>query len=222
MADEVMNFFESTLAAKDAFVGVVGFGVWELILYTIGITLYALFIWHFHKFIGGRDVFKWNHVRDASGALSRLSEGFYYFIRYLFMYPIVVFLWFVIFASFMFVLGKDAAGANIILISFALVTSIRVMSYYSEKLSMEIAKLVPLALLVVYIVQPNFFAFGDTSARLWDIANFWTDILKYVAFSVAAEWILRIGWSIKQRIAPDIHAPQEINDVRKVVERFGR
>lgn len=223
MAVEVQNIFESSLAAKDQFIGAIGFNAWELILFTFGIVLYALFIWHFYRFIGRRDVFKWDtHKYETSGAFGKLGRGFLYFLQYLIIYPIIVFGWFVIFASFMFVLGENVVESNILLVSFAIVTAIRITAYYKEGLSLDLAKLIPLALLVVYIVQPNIFEFQQTSDRLIGLGEFLTDIVKFIAFSVVIEWILRMLWSIKQKIAPNVHIKDEVEGVRKTVERFGR
>ena len=210
------TIFDPLLALSGNFAAAIGPNFLNLILYTIGMAVYAIFIWHFYKFIGRRDIFKWDTEKFArASGFGRLGQAGLYFAKYLVAYPVLVFVWFGVFSTFMFVLGQNIDTQHVLLISFALVTSIRVMAYYSEELSYDVAKLVPLALLGVYIVQPAFLNI-DATARVFDLASFVGDILKFTAFSVAAEWFLRIVWDVKQKLAPHTHVPGN------VVERFGR
>ncbi len=212
----VETIFDPLLAFQGKFEAIIGSNVWNLIIYTIGIAAYAIFIWHFYKYVGRRDIFAWDTEKyERSGAFGRFAHSFFYLIKYLIAYPILVFLWFGVFAVFMFVLGQGIQTEQVLLISFSLVTAIRITAYYSEELSYDLAKLIPLALLGVYIVQPAFLDIA-ASERVFDLVTFITDVLKFTAFSVAAEWFLRIVWSIKKKVAPHVHAPGNI------VERFGR
>lgn len=209
--------FDPLVSAVASLYGVVGPNLWNLILYTIGMAVYAIFIWHFSRYIAQRDVFKWDAEKWArSGGLGRFAEGFGYLIKYLIFYPILVFIWFGVFSTFMFLLGKSLQIDQILLVSFALVTSIRIMAYYSEDLSRQVSILLPLAMLGIFVIQPTFFNFDAASNRIFDLVSFVGDIFKFLAFSISVEWFLRIVWDIKQRVAPHIHAPGNI------VERFGR
>lgn len=217
------SFLAQISALQGQFVSFAGANVWDLILFTVGITAYSLFIYHFYKYVAERDIFKWDWEKfSRENSLGKFEDGILYAVRYMILYPVLVFLWFSVFASFMFVLGKNIPIENILLVSFGFVTTIRITAYYRESLSYELAKLVPLGLLAVYIVEPTFFNFSETSARVFDLANFWIDIAKFLAFSVIAEWILRILWSVKQAIMPSEDLDEEIEEVKKKVERFGR
>lgn len=211
------TFFDPLLLFYGDFSHAVGANVIDLIIYTFAIAAYSIFVWHFHKFISQRDVFKWDTEKfERSGAFGRFGHGLAYFIKYLVAYPILVFVWFGVFSIFMFLLGKSLPVENILLITFALVTSIRIVAYYAEEMSNTLAILIPVTLLVVYVADPSFFDFGAVSDRAFSVVNFVGDVLKYTAFSVFMEWVLRIAWSIKQKVAPHVHAPGN------VVERFGR
>jgi len=209
--------FDPLLLLHGDFASVVGPNLINLVIYTFAIAAYSIFVWHFHRFVAQRDVFKWDTEKfERSGTLGRFGHGFAYFVKYLVAYPILVFVWFGVFSVFMFLLGKSLPVENVLLITFALVTSIRIVAYYAEEMSNTLAILIPVTLLIVYVSDPSFFDFGAVGDRAFNVLNFVGDILKYTAFSVFMEWVLRISWSIKQRIAPHVHAPQN------VVERFGR
>lgn len=198
-------YLEYLFGLQQSFVTLAGQNVWELILYTIGIAVYAVFIWHFYKYVSRRDVFKWDS--------DRFGNAFFYFVKYLIAYPVLVFVWFGIFATFIFVLG-DLTNVNALLTAFAIVIAIRITAYYNEEISNDLGKLLPLAMLGVFILQPNFIRFEGLTDRFFELGLFAFDILKFTAVAVAAEWFLRIVWSIKRKISP---AKDE-----KGRERFGR
>jgi len=207
MADPLVSLLLSGLTES---------GLSNMLTFTVGIVAYSVFVWHFHRFLGSRDVFKWDveaYVR--SGGLGKLARGIAYFAKYLVAYPFLVFIWFGVISSLMFVLGNSADAQRILIVSFSLVTAIRVCSYYREELAMELAKLLPFAMLVSFIMQPSGLSL-DGGQRLLDLGAFVSDILGFLAISVSAEWIMRILWSVKRHFAP--HKHQEL----KIAERFGR
>jgi uncharacterized membrane protein len=92
---------------------------------------------------------------------------------------------------------------------------VRICSYYKEELSIELAKLIPFAILATYLLQPVAVNL-ETGSKLFDLVSFVGDLAGFFVFSVAAEWVIRIAWSIKRHFAPHVHP--ELN----VLERFGR
>lgn len=188
----------------------------NMVAFTVGLVLYAIFVWHFHRFIGRRDVFSWDTEKfERSGGLGKFAHGFAYFVKYLIAYPVIVFIWFGVFATFLFVLGNNIDIPRALMVSFAMVTGIRVCSYYKEELAIELAKLLPFALLATYLVLPSAFDIG-AAQRVMSLGTFVFDLLGFMVFSVFAEWVIRIIWSIKRRLAPHVHPELDI------VERFGR
>ncbi|MBI4894469.1 MAG: hypothetical protein HY833_01905 [Candidatus Aenigmarchaeota archaeon] len=184
--------------------------------FTAGLVIYAIFIWHFHRYVSTRDVFRWDTEKyERSGALGKLGHGIAYLVKYLIAYPVLVFVWFGVFAAFMFVLGGSFQVQTILLVSFALVTAIRICSYYKEELAVELAKIVPFSILAAFVLQPSAFNF-DATQKVFELGSFLGDILSFMIFSVFAEWVIRIAWSIKRKLAPHVHPELDI------VERFGR
>lgn len=207
MADPLAGILSSGLT-ESKFLGMVAF--------TVAIIIYAVFVWYFYRFLGSRDVFKWDVEAYArSGGLGRLARGFAYFVKYLVAYPILVFVWFGVLSSFMFVLVGSVDVQRILIVSFSLVTAIRVCSYYREELSLELAKLIPFAMLASFIMQPASVSL-DVTQRASEVGAFVADIFGFLLLSATAEWMIRIIWSIKRHFAP--HRHQELN----IAERFGR
>lgn len=207
---------DSLMAGLGGFPGLGGSSLFNLVAFTAALVIYAIFVWKFHGYIGKRDIFSWDTEKfERAGGLGKLGHGLAYFVKYLIAFPVMAFVWFGVFGAFMFVLSTGFEVQKILLISFSLVTAIRVCAYYNEKLSLELAKLLPLNLLVIYIIQPSAFNFSAVE-RAMDLGSFAGVLVTFFLFSVLAEWVIRILWSIKRKLSPHVHPELD------TVERFGR
>jgi len=183
-----------------------GENYFKLIIYTIGITIYALVIWKFYRSISKRDLFKldlskYEWYGDSKWKRAKKAwEVFLYILKYGIIFPIYVFIWFSILAIFIFLLSKTATIEHVLFISIAVVSATRITSYYKEELSADIAKLLPFVLLGVFIVDPNFFSISLLYERITEVSRLGPNLLTFLAFSVILEWFLRIAYLIKQGI----------------------
>ncbi|NIO45103.1 MAG: hypothetical protein GTN36_06165 [Candidatus Aenigmarchaeota archaeon] len=175
----------------------------RLFVFTIGLFIYAIFVWHFYRTLAKRDLFKIDlekynlpHVKHKT--LGKAGSVIAYILKYGFIFPVYIFIWFLILSSFLLVLTEETTINNILLISIVVVSTTRVTSYYNENLSTDLAKLVPFALLGVSLIDPNFFSMETTVARFSEIPNLWSQILQFLIFSIVLEWILRILYLIKR------------------------
>src|SRR3989338_7562785 len=91
-----------------------------LLVYTLAMVLYALFIWKFYRLMAKRDIFK----LDLSEAAYSVHKTFRaavsvlaYILEYLIIFPVLVFVWFGVLALFLFFLAKTQSIENILLIS---------------------------------------------------------------------------------------------------------
>jgi len=178
----------------------------QLFVFTIGLFIYAIFVWHFYRTLAKRDLFKIDlekynlpHVKHKT--LGKVGSLIAYILKYGFIFPIYIFIWFLILSSFLLVLTEETTINNILLISIVVVSTTRVASYYNENLSTDLAKLVPFALLGVSLIDPNFFSMETTVARFSEIPNLWSQILQFLIFSIALEWILRVLYLIKRGLS---------------------
>lgn len=178
----------------------------QLFVFTIGLFIYAIFVWYFYKTLSKRDLFKINlekynlpHVKHKT--LGKVGSVLAYILKYGFIFPIYIFIWFLILSLFLLVLSEKIAINHIILTSVVVVSATRVTSYYKEDLSSDMAKLIPFALLAILLINPNFFSMEITMARFSEIPNLWSEILRFLIFSIVLEWILRILYLIKKGLS---------------------
>lgn len=202
MAEGLSTYFPFLQVYFDQITTVLGVSTINLVAYTIGMVLYGIFIWHLYRFIARREIFPFRLQKYMSTERKILNAAAY-ILENLVIFPILVFLWFGLFSLFMFFLAKDLTVATVLLVSMALVATIRITSYYNEDLSKDIGKLIPFALLAIFLVAPGFFSIELVEDRIAEVFSFGEDILKFAAFTVTVEWVLRILYLIKKKILGD-------------------
>ena len=97
-------------------------------------------------------------------------------------------------------MSKSQGIENILMISMTLVVAVRVLAYYREELAKEVAKLLPLAILGLFIVDPTYFSWEISLNNISRIPDYWVTLLNYLLFAVLLEFILRLVVDIKDSL----------------------
>ncbi|MBD3318652.1 hypothetical protein GF342_01960 [Candidatus Woesearchaeota archaeon] len=174
-----------------------------LLGFIAGMVVYAFFIFKFYRFLARRDIFRLDlaqYAKERYGAFRSLMGSVFYLFEHLFLFPLFIFFWFGVVTVLLTLLSKDSIS-QILLVSMALVASVRVTAYYSEALSQDLAKLLPLALLGVFLVDISYFSYERSWSLIMSIPDQWVPLTFYFFFTVMLEFVLRIGYLI---IGPEI------------------
>ena len=163
--------------------------------YVIGMAVYALFVFQFYRFVAARDMFALDLSRYQESR-HRWVRGFLhvvlYVAKYILLFPALAFFWFAVFTLILAILSKDRAFSDILLIALATVSAIRVTAYYNEDLSRDLAKILPFAVLAIFLIDASFFKIEDSLKVLEQANNHRESILYYLVFLVAVEFVLRL------------------------------
>jgi hypothetical protein len=189
------------------------------ILGSLGILLlemviYSIFIFKFYRFLSSRDIIKVDYSRYSNVGL-RFIRWIGYLLQNIFLFPVIVFFWFAILAMLLGFLGKHQTTESILLVSIALVSAIRIAAYYSEDLSRDLAKMLPFALLGIYLVDQSYFEFEVSLELLKSVPEYWRLLVYYFAFIIALEFILRILHNIVSLLRRKQEHPPVMNEPRK-------
>lgn len=164
------------------------------ILYlVISIAFYSIIIWHFYRFIAKRDCFK---------VSERGHPKLFGFLKYFFIFPFVAIVFFLGFSLLLLFLTRNINVDMVLSTSFAIVLAVRITSYYSEDLSKDVAKMLPFALLGIFLVDPSYFDFDVTMSNLNSLPQHVNTIALFIFFTIFAEWILRVMLTIRYAIFP--------------------
>jgi len=178
------------LSLKDILIGDTS-AILSIVYFIIMISIYSLIIWHFYRFLAQRDCFSFHHS---------LHPRIINMLKYMFCFPFIAFIFFIGLSLMLLFITKDYDISILLSTAFAYVAAVRIVSYYSEDLSRDLSKMLPLAILALFIVDPAYFSFGDIVIKIFSIPMFFTLCIKYILYIVIMEWILRVLLSIRLRV----------------------
>jgi len=169
----------------------------NLLLFTFGLFLYAVFVWHFYRKLAKKDLFeldlsKYRYDRGSHRLLRELYDVLAYVVEYLVLFPLYVSFWFGVMSLFLCVLVKGVDVQQIILFSAVLVGAIRMAAYYKEELAADLAKLLPLALIAILVMDMSSFSMEIAYGRILEIPSFLPLIIGFLEFNVLIELMLRM------------------------------
>ena len=184
-------------------------------IYTVLITIYAIFIWKFYRFLARRDIIKLNLSKynpTEHPVWNKVLASVLFFLEYIVIMPIVVFFWFAILSVFLLILSREQSVQSILLISAGVVGATRMTSYFSEDLSKDLAKMFPFTILAVFLLNPNAFNFSELVGRFVEIPSLINHILLYLVFVTAIEIVLRAFTLIMQLFSSSEETPKPENE----------
>lgn len=194
----------------------------NLVLYSLLMAFYGFFVWKFHRTLAKRDIialdftkYRWsNHP-----FLDKLSTAVYFVLEHIIIMPFLVTFWFGMLAVFLLLLSKSQSAETVVMIAATVIASTRILSYYSNDLSKDIAKLFPLTLLVVFLIDSNFFVVSQFIGRIEELPALMNNILIYLVTIVILELILKSIFAfIKITSISNDETMEDTTTVKEIVE----
>jgi len=189
--DVVINSYKLVISSLPPFIG----NFINLFVIVLFVILYSVCIWKVHKLISKKNVFDLNlneKFKTREDFTSHLGSAAFYFLEYMIILPIIVFFWFAMFSVFILIFAENLDVNFVMIIAAAVVASVRMVSYYNEGLSKELAKLLPFNLLAASILfGPGSFNIERIWAQIGEIPSLTGNIFSYLGFIVLIEVVLR-------------------------------
>jgi hypothetical protein len=187
--DKIQDF-TSQLSLEKIFGGDFS-GVLALLYLALSIAIYSILIYNFYRYIARRDCFK---------PFSKKHSKLVGLIKYCILFPFIAIIFFLGFSLMLLFLAKEINIDIVLSTSFAIVLAIRITSYYTEDLSRDVAKMLPFALLGVFLVSPSYFEFSDIIMKINSLPEFISLSIQFIFFIIIIEWVLRLILVIRRRI----------------------
>lgn len=168
----------------------------RIVVFTAGIIIYGIVILEFYSTLTKRDLFQIK-ISAYSDKWERFSQRLVFIFKYTIAFPFYTFFWFLIFSFFLIMISKSLSVYEIFFVSIVIISSTRAIAYYNEELAKDIAKIIPLSLLGLFIIDPTYFSPELIVGRILEFIFMLLIILKFLLFTILLEWTLRILYSIK-------------------------
>ncbi|MBI4043826.1 MAG: hypothetical protein HY393_03395 [Candidatus Diapherotrites archaeon] len=174
----------------------------EVGLFSLGMAVYAIIIWQYYHLVAKRDLFRFKRKegRGFEVLISNLFGEFVFLLEYLIVFPLITFVFFSVFAVMLFFLAKEQPLESILLISITVIAATRITAYYNEALAQDVAKLIPLVMLGVFILEPNFFSVSLVQSRIEEVPLFLNRIAGFLLFTLALEVALKVVLGVKHAV----------------------
>jgi hypothetical protein len=171
-------------------------------IFVLGMIIYSIFIFKFYRFVARRDLFKYSEEEESEKRwFERFLGNIGYIFKHIFVLPILIFFWFLVLSAILAFLSKQEGAQMVLLISIALIATIRVVSYYNEDLSKDLAKMLPFALLGIFLVDISFFSAETSLNALKEIPGLWNILVYYLIFLIFLEVILRLFFNAYKQLS---------------------
>lgn len=172
----------------------------RIIYLTLALFFAGWIIWYMYIKLSQRNIF---HIRDPRDNKKEITkwDRFVYFLKYVFIFPLFTFLWFVLFVACLRLLSNQQDIQTTMILGIVLISAIRIAAYVHQKFAEDMAKLLPLTLLGGIILTPSFITLN---ANLSDLSIFQSQIIsfaKYFLFIIILELVLKVGHSIQKSIS---------------------
>ena len=167
-----------------------------LIFFTFVIVLYSIFVFNFYRFLAKKNIIELNlnqYNQYSNPTAVKFFAIIFFIVEYIILLPVLTFFWFAILSVLTLVLAKGLEVKVVLLISAALVASVRATSYVSEDLAKDLAKMLPFTLLAIAITTAGFFDISALLSRISDVPALLSSIPYYLLFIVAVELVMRTG-----------------------------
>ena len=115
-----------------------------------------------------------------------------YVAQYIILFPLFAFFWFAVLTLILAFLSKGQSFSEVLLTALATVCAIRVAAYYNEDLSTDLAKILPFAVLGIFLINASFFSISESLDVLKESENYRENILYYLIFLIGVEFVLRL------------------------------
>lgn len=151
-----------------------------------GILVYTLIVTMFYQIISHRVMF----AREKAPGVYR--SGFTGWLFYITTFPLVSFGFFAMLSLALIFLSDASQDAlPIFTLAMAILAAVRIAAYFNEAASHDLAKLLPLGLLGVFLVRFETTSLKTAFEQLLTVADHWQVLAVFFLLIVALEYTLR-------------------------------
>ena len=186
----------------------------SLFLFAIIIAIAAFIILKFYLTLSKKnfihlDLRKYNTSEHPS--LHKLFAVLFYFIEYILIMPILILLWFVLLSGVLLLLASERAAGQILILSGAVIMAVRILAYYNEEISKELAKLFPFIALSIFLLTPGAFEITRFLEKLRELPGLLENTIYFFIIIFIFEIIIRVVYTISELFKGHEEVGEEVN-----------
>jgi hypothetical protein len=188
----------------------------------IAIAAYSGFVFMFYRLLAKRDLLTLDLKRYEDSMTGRIRVFFrslLFVAQYVLLIPILIGFWTVVMATILTLLSDSSDHSRNAMIATSVVGAVRILAYWTEDLSRDVAKMLPFAVLGVFLVgstSVNFSEFEALYSNLPELADAYLNSL--ILLSIL-ETVLRVGHVVKDLFGGELRVKKKLKEISKETGR---
>ncbi len=165
----------------------------------LAISAYSIFVFIFYRNLAKRDLITLNldkYSNNLTGKIRKYIKTIIFVIQYILIIPILLTFWTLVLAIILTLLSSDADHSRNALIATSVVGSVRILSYWTEDLSRDVAKMLPFGVLGVFLVGDAQVQVSEIRELLQSLEEIATSFISSLFLIAVVEGVLRSITSI--------------------------
>lgn len=179
----------------------------------VAIVMYSGLVFRFYRLLARRTMISIDTTTDKEGFigwLSRQNKRLIFIILYVVLTPTLIGFWALVLSAILVILNGGQQLSSVAELAVAVVGAIRITSYFSENLAQDLSKMLPFAVLGVFLADGSLDLSGLDLLREEGNDLIITFLTLVISLSIL-ETILRIVSGLTERWARR-HLPPEVEE----------
>jgi len=171
----------------------------------LSIAAYSSFVFMFYRILAKRDLVTLDlskYANDFKGKVQKHVRSLLFLLQYIVLIPLLISFWTLVLATILTLLSDGADHSRNALIATSVVGAVRILSYWTEDLSRDVAKMLPFAVLGVFLVDSTSVQWSQFEDLLGNLPGLAESFYTSLVLLVILETLLRISHSIGNRLYP--------------------
>ena len=188
----------------------------------LAISAYSIFVFIFYRNLAKRDLITLNldkYSNNLTGKIKKYIKSIIFVIQYILIIPILLTFWTLVLAIILTLLSSDADHSRNALIATSVVGSVRILSYWTEDLSRDVAKMLPFGVLGVFLVGDAQVQVSEIRELLQSLEEIATSFVSSLFLIAVVEGVLRSITSIINLISLRRGNLSQKKEISKIIGR---
>lgn len=161
----------------------------------IAIAVYSGFVFMFYRILAKKDLLTLDlskYADDFGGKVKKYLRSVLFVIQYVVVVPVLIAFWTLVLAVILTLLSDSSDHARNALIATSVVGAVRILAYWTEELSRDVAKMLPFAVLGVYLVSSTSVQWSEFRGLLESLPELAKSFFSSLVLLAILETLLRI------------------------------
>ena len=171
------------------------------LLAIIAIAVYSGFVFMFYRILAKKDLLTLDlskYADDFGGKVKKYLRSVLFVIQYIVVVPILIAFWTLVLAVILTLLSDSSDHTRNALIATSVVGAVRILAYWTEDLSRDVAKMLPFAVLGVYLVSSTSVQWSEFRELLESLPELAKSFFSSLVLLAILETLLRIVTTLKR------------------------